>query len=381
MSVDAVSLRNFRNWKNLDLKFSNQLNLLIGLNGQGKTNILESIYLASRAESFRFSNNQSFLMDSESEALVKVRLSQETKAWKDEISLHISKSKKTILINDKKKNSSDLQKILPIVLFSPESLSAIKEGAELRRSLIDEILMSTNLKGVDLIQDFKKCLRTRNKVLKNFKDGMSDLKETQGLLESLDVIFLEKCVDLALARILAMQDMQAHLQRALKSIFNENVDISVEYVISDEVASAWKRENINNSMRKRLETLRSAELASGTSLVGPHKHDIRFLYNQKDSRIYCSQGQQRGLILSFKMAQIVYHRQLHGIDPVLLLDDVLSELDLQKQEALIFFLKQMQSQIILTSTDVQSLSTSLAAHNPVIYKIHQGKVDERLCSI
>lgn len=105
--------------------------------------------------------------------------------------------------------------------------------------------------------------------------------------------------------------------------------------------------------------LKDAEIAYGSSLVGPQKHDVTFLYNQNDSRFYCSQGQQRAMILSFKMAQIVYHRKAFGVYPILMLDDVLSELDLAKREKLILFLKDIDTQIFLTTTDLNVSKNTL----------------------
>ncbi|MBO9668387.1 MAG: DNA replication and repair protein RecF, partial [Bdellovibrio sp.] len=116
-----------------------------------------------------------------------------------------------------------------------------------------------------------------------------------------------------------------------------------------------------------------AELSSGTSLVGPHKHDIVFLYGGKDSRFFCSQGQQRAIILSFKMAQIVYHRKAHGTYPVLMLDDVLSELDKAKRDALITFLHEINTQIFVTTTDF-TLPESFSLDQLSVVRIKDGQI-------
>ena len=114
-------------------------------------------------------------------------------------------------------------------------------------------------------------------------------------------------------------------------------------------------------------------MQSGVSLVGPQKHDVIFLYNGNDSRFYCSQGQQRSIILAFKMAQIVYHHKVHGFYPVLLLDDVLSELDLNKQESLISTLNQTKTQTFVTTTDV-SLISKLSLSNARVFNIRNGQI-------
>ena len=122
-----------------------------------------------------------------------------------------------------------------------------------------------------------------------------------------------------------------------------------------------------------MQELELAEIQSGGSLVGPQKHDVIFLYDGNDSRFYCSQGQQRSIILAFKMAQIVYHQRVHGYYPVLLLDDVLSELDLGKQESLISTLNQTETQTFVSTTDV-SLISKLSMSNSRVFNIKNGQI-------
>jgi DNA replication and repair protein RecF len=129
------------------------------------------------------------------------------------------------------------------------------------------------------------------------------------------------------------------------------VDISVDYVISQKNHLHSTAQQLYDTMSQRAQELLSSEMQSGITLVGPHKHEIQFLIDQNDSRFFCSQGQQRAFILAFKMAQIVYHERLHKQSPILLLDDVMSELDLDKQRFLMEFLQQSSSQIIVTTTD------------------------------
>ena len=137
-------------------------------------------------------------------------------------------------------------------------------------------------------------------------------------------------------------------------------------------------DKISNDMKSlqhqiRMKELETAEIKSGVSLVGPQKHDVIFLYSGNDSRFYCSQGQQRSIILAYKMAQIVYHQRIHGFYPLLLLDDVLSELDLLKQESLISTLNQTETQTFVTTTDVLLLS-KLSMNRASVFKIQNGQV-------
>ena len=176
-------------------------------------------------------------------------------------------------------------------------------------------------------------------------------------------------------RIEALARIKGDLNDNMQYISQTNVEIFVDYVASDESFLGFSRSEIVEKLKKRASELRSAEVSSGSSLVGPHKHDILFLYNQKDSRFFCSQGQQRAIILSFKMAQIVYHRRVHGTYPILLLDDVLSELDSEKRFRLVEFLEKLETQIFITSTEIDSVE-NLNKENVKIKYLDNGIIKE-----
>ena len=194
------------------------------------------------------------------------------------------------------------------------------------------------------------------------------------VLESLQPQFLSLATDLTYERLQILAALQNDFQSHMRSISaSMTVDISVDYLISQQSAQCMTKLAIESLLHQRLQELVSAEKSHGGSLVGPQKHEIRFLLNGKDSRFYASQGQQRALIISFKLAQIVYHRLLRGNCPVLLLDDVLSELDAGKRSALITFLKGMDAQTFVTSTDL-GLSQTFSEFNSDVSWIQDGRL-------
>ncbi|WP_374034441.1 DNA replication/repair protein RecF [Bdellovibrio bacteriovorus] len=374
MIFERLRLVNFRNYRDVVLSFSPRVNVFLGENGQGKTNLLEAMYMISQGDSFRYSDNSTLINSSTSESVIQALITQNDLHYK--LKLGLSKSRKVLTLNDKRVNSADIRKIFASVVFSPESLSSIKEGADHRRELVDELLVTFDRKNAQLIADYRKALKTRNKILKNFLEGLQDKTVTENLLESLNPQFVRLATDLTHARITALQGLSKDFNNAMQYISgNSTVDISVEYLVSDQNAVSFTREEVENAITKRLRELHDAELSSGTSLVGPHKHDIVFLYGQKDSRFFCSQGQQRAIILSFKMAQIVYHRKAHGTYPVLMLDDVLSELDKAKRDALITFLHEINTQIFVTTTDF-TLPESFSLDQLRVVRIKDGQILE-----
>ena len=350
MIFERLRLVNFRNYRDVVVSFSPRVNVFVGENGQGKTNLLEALFLLSQGDSFRYSDNTTLINSGCSEAIIQARVVQNELHYK--LQLGLSRSRKVLTMNDKRVTSTDIRKLFASVVFSPESLSSIKEGADRRRELLDELLITFDRRNADLITDYRKALKTRNKILKNHLEGLQDRQVTLHLLESINPAFLRLATELTFARIFALNGLAKEFNNAMQYISkNDSTEISVDYVISSENGMSYTSEKVNNALQNRMSELQEAELSSGSSLVGPHKHDIVFLYGQKDSRFYCSQGQQRAIILSFKIAQIVYHRKAHGTYPVLMLDDVLSELDKAKRDALISFLHEINTQIFVTTTD------------------------------
>lgn len=368
----SLWLKNFRNFDEAVISFSPKVNIFIGKNGQGKTNLIEALMLLTQGESFRYSENINFIKHGHQNAFLKTKIQHADLDY--DLQLEILKSRKHHNLNSKRTTLSTLIQKFPCVIFSPESLSAIKEGADFRRQLIDELTTRLNPSMADVLAEFRKTLRTRNKVLKNHLEGVSTTHETEQLLDSIGPGFINLATKISFARAQSIRSIARDFNEIMGSISgNKNVEISVEFVSSSQNILDWDEEKMRFLLQNRQMELRSAELSSGLSLVGPHKQDITFLYNGNNSRFYCSQGQQRALILSFKMAQIVYHRRVHGAYPVLLLDDVLSELDLDKREALLSFLGKIDSQIFITTTDL-SLPSDLNSKDCSVIGVSEGRV-------
>jgi DNA replication and repair protein RecF len=370
--IQALQLFQFRNFSEAVARFSPKVNIFLGENGQGKTNLLEAISILTTGQSFRYADNENFLKFGAHEAFLKAKVRHGELDY--DLQLNILKSRKNHLLNGKKTSALELSKKFPSVVFSPESLAAIKEGADQRRQLVDDLIISFHPRNVDLVGEFRRALKTRNKVLKNYVSGDVPRAETEALLESITPIFLRLAVELTNQRLEALRAIYRDFNHAMQFISKrEAVDISVDYVISEQHALNFTSNDIEFLLRKRLNELHDAELASGASLVGPQKHDVVFLYAENDSRFYCSQGQQRALILSFKMAQIVYHKRIHGSYPALMLDDVLSELDAEKRDSLIRFLSEINTQIFITTTDF-SLPSSLKSEDCAVLKVREGQI-------
>ncbi|MFZ3230104.1 MAG: DNA replication and repair protein RecF [Pseudobdellovibrio sp.] len=371
MKIRQLITSNFRNFDQLNITFCDRLNIFVGQNGNGKTNILEALYYLIEGESFRYSRNDTLIKENKNEAILKCFL--ENKKLDYEIKISLSATKKTFLINEKKVSQSNMQ-LPPIILFSPESLNSIKESSDHRRQLLDQILIQTFSYGKKLVNEFKKALKTRNKILKDI--AYDKIERDLGIktLESINPIFINLATELTFLRLEALKNIKSEIQNSLNQIHTEFLaEYDYLYVISEQTFKETTKENIKEFLLKRLSELALVEIKTGASLIGPQKHDIQFLYNGKDSRFFCSQGQQRTIILAFKMAQIVYHHRIHGFYPVLLLDDVLSELDLTKQESLISTLNQIETQTFVTTTDTSFLK-KLHMEKSQVFHVDHGAI-------
>ncbi len=371
MFIEKIRIQNFRNFIESDTIFSQRLNVFIGENGQGKTNLLEALFLSLQGDTFRQADNINLIRDGADFSLIQAAINQ--KQLNFEIKTQILKSRKHQYLNGKRVTGTDLKKDFSAVVFSPESLASIKEGAEYRRTLIDDLLVSFDKNNADMISDYRKALKTRNRILKNYVDNLEEKANTVRLIESITPTFLKLAARLTFARTTALKGLLPEFSSAMQYISNSALEVGVRYSLSGEDALFFDAEEILCALQNRAIALRDAELSSGVSLVGPHKHDIVFLYGQKDSRFYCSQGQQRAIILSFKMAQIVYHRKAHNVYPILMLDDVFSELDQQKRDALITFLHEINTQIFVTTTDL-TFPKKFSLDEVAVLKINNGQV-------
>lgn len=343
--IKQLRLYHFRNFEEQKIDFSSGANIFVGHNGQGKSNILESIYVLFTGESFRPASTGHLILEGHNECSVTAVLDD------DKINLKIQDGRKSFSMNEKKVTRRALLEKQALTLFSPESLNAIKGSPDERRQLVDELALFIQPQKEALLVDFKKALRTRNKILKDFKLEKVNLRRTEELLAAVEKPFLSLAIQVTVLRLEALKIISPHLNSAMSQISKGFPELSFEYQISEQNLIHGTHGDIHNSMQKRMAELRAAELSTGHSLVGPQKHDLVFLFGGKDSRFYCSQGQQRSLILAFKLAQVVYHRKALKKTPILLLDDVLSELDGDKRNSFVELIKDMDAQIVITTTD------------------------------
>ncbi len=361
MILHQLGLRNFRNLKTEYLELSPGLNIFLGQNGQGKTNLVEAIHLLTSGNSFRSGGIQDFInKNSNLGFFLRARVLKKELDFKIELSA--SANKKVLTVNDKPKTTHYLKQNFPNLLFSPESLLIVKDSSQKRRDLIDQLCTSLYPDFGKLNYKYKKIVKQKSVLLKRMKDQKRENNEDLKLYETLSKMLFEIGTELTFLRLAGIEEIQPLLLEEFLKIMDEHYgNISISYIASGHSLKSYKKEEIRNAMYKRWVELKDRELASGLCLVGPHKHDIQFNFNGEEARFYCSQGQQRAIILAFKMAQTKLHFRAHKDFPILLLDDVLSELDREKQKRFLNYLLSTEAQILLTTTDATWVPEKVAS--------------------
>lgn len=337
MFVKSLKLKNFRNYDLLDLEFDSETNIFYGDNAQGKTNILESVYLTGTTKSHRGTKDRDLIKFGEEEAHIETLVEKQGVPFK--IDIHLKKnSPKGIAINKIPiKRASELFGIINIVFFSPEDLNIIKNGPSERRRFIDIELAQLDKVYLNDLSNYNRIVNQRNKLLK-------DISERKDLLETLDIWDMQ-----------LVQYGNRVIER--RKIFIEQINEIIEKVHGKLTGGKEQLKLVYESgtgiydLETALFKNRERDIRMKSTSVGPHRDDICFMSNEIDIRKFGSQGQQRTAALSLKLSEIELVKKVIHDTPILLLDDVLSELDKNRQNYLLDSIRDIQTLITCTGLD------------------------------
>ncbi|TWT00633.1 DNA replication/repair protein RecF [Planomicrobium sp. CPCC 101079] len=370
MRIDRLELLNYRNYESLDLSFSPEINVLIGENAQGKTNIMESLYVLSMAKSHRTSNDKELIRWETDYGKIKADVYR--KYGKLPLEITLSKKGKSAKVNHlEQRRLSDYIGQLNVVMFAPEDLNLVKGSPQVRRRFIDmEIGQISPLYLHDLLT-YQKLLKQRNHILKqnygkkSIDDVMFDVYTEQ---------FIEAAVKIIRKRYQFMDLLQKWAEPIHQGISRGLEQLQIRYQPISGLKPEWTSEEMASFLEQKLAEVRKRELERGLTLVGPHRDELQFFVNGYDVQTYGSQGQQRTTALSLKLAEIELIKQEVGEAPVLLLDDVLSELDDYRQSHLLNTIKGAV-QTFVTTTSVEGIQHE-TIQSARLFEVSQGMVKE-----
>ncbi|KIL53201.1 DNA replication/repair protein RecF [Jeotgalibacillus campisalis] len=350
MYIEQLELAHYRNYDKLTVEFDNNVNLILGENAQGKTNVMESIYVLAMAKSHRTSNDKDLIQWDSDYAKIKGRVMKHHGSLPLELTV-TKKGKKARLNHLEQSKLSHYIGNMNVVMFAPEDLHLVKGSPQVRRRFIDMEIGQISAVYLHDSSLYQKILQQRNHYLKQLQTRK---QRDQTMLEVLTDQFVEMAVKIIQRRFQFIDLLQQWAQPIHAGISRGLETLEVVYKPSVQVTNENSREDIEAVIRKKFEELREREIDRGVTLIGPHRDDLQFLVNGHDVQTFGSQGQQRTTALSIKLAEIELIRAEIGEYPILLLDDVLSELDDYRQSHLLNTI-QGKVQTFVTTTSVEGI--------------------------
>ena len=353
MWINKIKLNNFRNYNKEEIRLEKNINIFYGENAQGKTNIIEAIFLCSMGKSFRAKKDTEMILLNEENATIEIEFQKLDREGKIKIELY---NKKNVYVNGIKiKKLSELLGNINVVIFTPDDINILKGGPQNRRRFLDIMISQLKPNYMYNLNLYLKTLEQRNNYLRQIREE----NKKEELLEIWDQKLAEYAINIYNYR----KEFINKINKKIKNIHNEITDnkeeIEVEYI-----TECTSKEEYLNLLKQR----RKLDIIKGFTTKGVHRDDFVIYINKKRLEIYGSQGQHRTAILSLKLSELNIIEEEIGEKPVLLLDDFMSELDEKRRNH--FLNKIENTQVIITCTDKIDIENK----NILIYNVKEGKV-------
>ena len=358
MIIKKLSIKNFRNYDSLNISFNPKINIIYGENGVGKTNLLESIYLLALTKSHRSFLDNNLIKKNKEFSNIKGDFIINEILSKFEINL--LENKKVIKKdNDEVKKISDYLSIINIIIFYPDDLQIIKGSPNERRNYLDIELSQIFNNYIEVLIKYNKILKMRNNYLK------TSIKFDNNYFD----VVTDHLIDYALILTKLRKKFINKINEKCSKIYEELTGLkkfNIKYI------SNYSNKETKEEIKKMYDDIKNQELKYNLTMIGPQKDDLEFYIDDKNIKNYGSQGQQRMAILALKLSELEIIKELKNETPILLLDDVLSELDIEKQNKLLKFIKN-NSQVIITTTDLENIEENILKKSKKIH-IKEGKI-------
>lgn len=365
MVLSEINVFQFRNYDTLKLTLDPGINIIFGKNAQGKTNLLESIYVLAMTKSHRSFIDNNLIQQGKTNAKIKGTLFENKIPTEMEIILG-QKQKKIKIDQTEIKKVSDYISKMNIIIFYPEDLDLIKGSPSIRRRFLNLEISQLNSNYLNLYNEYNKILKMRNDYLKKINKGM-DID--QSYFEILNKYFVEKATLIYQYRnqfITSLNEKSTSIFQNLSGLSDFHLQYKTSIDINGNTA------DIINKLFEKMKKIRSTEMKLGSTLIGPHRDDIEFYIGDENIKGFGSQGQQRMAVLAVKLAEISIFKEKTENVPILLLDDVFSELDEFKKNNLLSYIKD-DIQTIITTTDLNNINESILKKSKLI-EIEKGKI-------
>lgn len=372
LKIQQIHYRNFRNYDNYELTDIGDVTVFVGPNAIGKTNLVEGIQLITAFNSFRSSKTEHLVRFGEDSSFIRAVLSDGVR--KLDIDFTIHEGKRSFSLNGKRKQIKNLRGILPSVVFSPDDLNFIKGSQSIKRAEIDNLGSQLSANYSNVRHDYERILKQKNRYLKE--------DTTHMFLESVNEVLTTIGSQFYVLRTRLVQELIPYIKIYYAELCVGKEEVSIAYIpswlkyedpsLQEIIDSQLSRDEVKEQLDTVIEREFSREHQRRLSLFGPHADQIVFLINGKDASHFASQGQQRSLVLSYKMAEVALLRDRLNQTPVLLLDDVMSELDEQRRTQLIKVISQ-DIQTFITSTNLSYFDDEFLSNAEIIELTQEGE--------
>ena len=378
MKIRTLKLLYFRNYLSLNIEVHPSLNILVGDNANGKTNIIESIFCLALGKSYRTKSDTECIMFGETAAAMSCVLEKNDKNL--DIMLGINSKGKSAKIGGLKKTKlTDFVGELNVVLFSPEDLQIIKGSPSLRREFINREFYQFSRIYHRTYLLYQHLLKQRNSYLKDMRKNPRD-EISLAYLETITTQLVRAAMYITSERVLFIKNLSQLAYKNMLNISNKKEKLEIKYKSSIldmlNIKSVTDKSYNEENIVKKIMDKSFDDIMRGSTKVGPHHDDLEFFINGLDAKIYASQGQQRSIVLSLKLSEIDYLKSKTGTYPVLLLDDVLSELDKNRQLKLLDAINE-NVQTFITTPSITDIKEDLLKKANV-FKINNGTISEIL---
>lgn len=346
MKVISLELSDFRNYITQSIELGEGVNVIFGDNAQGKTNILEAVYFFAMGKSNRARKDAELIRHGENRAYIKLEFADSERENILEAEI-FSDKRKRILINEIPiRKNSELVRRFNVVYFGPENLGLVKEGPSVRRKNIDFLISQIKLGYLAALSDLKKIVESKNALLRMEHPNLT-------MLDIMDEKLTAVSVNIIMYRALYISRIERIAQEIQKDISNgaETLEIKYQSCIGD--VRNMDLDAIKKTLADKIAESRNREIKLCESVIGPHREDIVYLINGEEAKLYASQGQQKTIVMSQKLAEVELMADEIGEKPVLLLDDIMSELDKTRREYILKNIENMQ--ILITCTDLEGI--------------------------
>lgn len=354
----GLSVRDFRSYDAYDLELAPGVTVLVGPNAAGKTNLVEALQLLTAGQSFRHPSPIDLVRGGAARAELSLKLEGDGRMV--DLGLIAERGRRSFTKNGKKTNAPGIRGILPSVLFCPDHLDMIKRSASVRRAALDDFGVQLNESYAQLVGAYERTLEQRNNLLK-------DRFTAPELMGAWDDALVSAGSSVLVHRLALLDRVRDRLVDVYARIApRETVDVRYRASIGDiPAAAARDRSAVASCFAAALAETCEDERRRGLTLVGPHRDEVVFLIDGREARSFASQGQQRSLVLAWKIAEVEVTRDILGRYPILLLDDVMSELDAARRDAIVRFVED-GIQTVITTTNLGYFSQEILERAKVV---------------